>query len=93
MVRPPYGATSVRSLAVCAAAGYTSVMWSRDSDDCRTTSADEVVARLDPGALTPGEIVLLHEEQRWTLDALPRILTALRDGGWQAVTVGEILRA
>jgi len=91
LVRPPYGATSVRSLAVCAAAGYTTVMWSRDSDDCRTQAPDEIVARVAPADLRPGEIVLLHEGQSWTLAALPRILEALANAGWKAVTVGEIL--
>ncbi len=48
LVRPPRGATSLRSLAVTAAAGYTTVLWSRDSDDCRTASPDEVAARMAP---------------------------------------------
>jgi len=91
LVRPPYGATSLRSLALCARAGYTTVLWSRDSDDCRTSSPDEVAARVAPSALTPGEIVLLHEGQEWTLAALPRILEALRTEGWQAVPVGDML--
>jgi len=93
LVRPPRGATSLRSLAVCAHAGYTTVLWSRDSDDCRTSSADDVVARLAPHALIPGEIVLLHEGQDWTLAALPRVLEALARAGWRAVTVGEIIGA
>ena len=93
LVRPPYGATSLRSLAVSAQAGYTSVLWSRDSDDCRTTSPDEIVARLAPGALADGEIVLLHETQDWTLAALPRALEALAAAGWRTVTVGDILEA
>jgi peptidoglycan/xylan/chitin deacetylase (PgdA/CDA1 family) len=91
LVRPPYGATSMRSLAVSAQAGYTTVLWSRDSDDCRTTAPADVVARLAPDALTPGDIVLLHEAQDWTLAALPEALAALAAAGWQAVTVGEIL--
>jgi len=91
LVRPPFGATSLRSLAVSAEAGYTSVLWSLDSDDCRTTSADTVVERLRPDALQPGEIVLLHEGQSWTLGALPRVLDALAAAGWSAVTVSEIL--
>ena len=91
LVRPPYGATSMRSLAVSAQAGYTSVLWSRDSDDCRTTAPADIVARLAPDVLTPGEIVLLHEAQDWTLSALPAALDALAAAGWQAVTVGEIL--
>ena len=93
LVRPPRGATSLRSLAVCAQAGYTTVLWSRDSDDCRTSSADDVVARLAPDALSPGEIVLLHEGQEWTLAALPRVLEALARAGWRAVTAGEIIGA
>src|SRR5262249_46186481 len=91
LVRPPFGATSLRSLAVSATAGYTTVLWSRDSDDCRTTDANDVLARLAPAGLTPGEIVLLHEAQDWTLAALPRALEALAAAGWQAVTVGDIL--
>jgi peptidoglycan/xylan/chitin deacetylase (PgdA/CDA1 family) len=92
LVRPPRGATSLTSLAVCATAGYTTVLWSRDSDDCRTTSPDDVARRLAPEALEPGEIVLLHEGQAWTLAALPRILESLASAGWRAVTVGDMLR-
>ena len=92
LVRPPTGATSLRSLALTARAGYTTVLWSRDSDDCRTMSADLVAARLAPAALTPGDIVLLHEGQTWTLAALPRILEGLAAAGWHAVTVSEILQ-
>ena len=92
LVRPPTGATSLRSLALCAQAGYTTVLWSRDSDDCRTMSPDVVAARLAPELLTPGDIVLLHESQTWTLEALPRILQGLAAAGWQAVTVSEILK-
>ncbi len=92
LVRPPYGATTPRSLALCARAGYTTVLWSRDSDDCRTVSSEEIAARLAPAALAPGEIVLLHEGQDWTLAALPRILETLAHDGWQTVTVGEMLQ-
>ena len=67
------------------------MMWSRDSDDCRTSSPADVAARLAPDALSPGDIVLLHEAQDWTLAALPPALEALAAAGWQAVTVGEIL--
>jgi peptidoglycan-N-acetylglucosamine deacetylase len=89
LLRPPRGAVSARSLLRCAAAGYTTVLWSLDSDDCRTTSPDEVAARAS--AATAGEIVLLHEGQPWTLDALPAIVERLRDAGLELGTVGEML--
>lgn len=89
LLRPPRGAVSPRSLLRCAAAGYTTVLWSLDSDDCRTTSADEVVAGVR--AARAGEIVLLHEGQQWTLDALPAIVASLRSAGLSPVTVGEMV--
>ncbi len=92
LVRPPQGATSLTSLWRTARAGYTTVLWSLDSDDCRTKSADEVVARVSPERVRPGEIVLLHEGQSWTVEALPRILDGLQQAGYALVTVGELLQ-
>jgi peptidoglycan/xylan/chitin deacetylase (PgdA/CDA1 family) len=90
LVRPPTGRTTPTSLARVARAGYSTVLWSRDSDDCRTKDPAEIVARLAPEALTPGEIILLHECQTWTLEALPAILENLMRAGWSMVPVGEL---
>jgi peptidoglycan-N-acetylglucosamine deacetylase len=91
LVRPPGGEVSPSSVIRCARAGYTSVLWSVDSNDCRTNSAAELVANLAPQRLGAGDIVLLHEGQRWTLEALPAALGALREAGYQMVTVGELM--
>ena len=91
LVRPPRGSLSMLSLARTAAAGYTTVMWSLDSNDCRTDSVEEIAAGVAPAKLHPGDIVLLHEDQTWTLEALPRIIEALFEADWRAVTVGELL--
>jgi peptidoglycan/xylan/chitin deacetylase (PgdA/CDA1 family) len=40
---------------------------------------------------TPGEIVLFHEGQSWTIEALPPIVQSLRQAGHELVTVGELL--
>jgi peptidoglycan/xylan/chitin deacetylase (PgdA/CDA1 family) len=90
LVRPPRGALSARTLLRIAAAGYTTVLWSVDSGDCRTENPSEVSCRLSPDALAPGDVVLLHEMQTWTLEALPGVVHALRRGGWELVTVTEL---
>ena len=72
-----------------AAAGYTTVLWSLDSDDCRTSDPSEVEARVS--RVDAGEIVLMHEGQKWTLEALPGIVSRLRDQGFEPTTVGELL--
>jgi peptidoglycan-N-acetylglucosamine deacetylase len=90
LVRPPHGAVSLSSTIACARAGFTSVLWSRDSGDWCTRRADDIVRTFDE-ALEPGAIVLFHEGQAWTLDALPEILTNLEKAGHELCTVGELL--
>ena len=91
MVRPPYGHMSVRSIASTALAGFTSVLWSVDSDDCRTEDPNVVASRIAPESLRTGDIVLLHEGQKWTLDAMPAALARLKDAGFEFVTVSQLL--
>jgi peptidoglycan/xylan/chitin deacetylase (PgdA/CDA1 family) len=91
MIRPPFGRLSLAALYRLAAAGYTTVHWSVDSDDCRTMDARVVESRLVPARLSPGDVVLLHEQQPWTLDALPAVVRALRSAGWELVTVRELM--
>lgn len=91
LVRPPFGQVSFASLVRVAIAGYTTVLWSFDSDDCRTYDAKDVEARLDPSNVGSGEIVLMHEGQAWTLAALPAIVGRLRDAGYELVTVGDLV--
>jgi peptidoglycan/xylan/chitin deacetylase (PgdA/CDA1 family) len=91
LVRPPKGDMSVWSLMRVAAAGYTSVLWSLDSDDCRTVDARDVEARLQPDKLKSGEIVLLHEGQKWTLDALPAVVDRLHEHDFELTTVSDLV--
>lgn len=91
LFRPPQGNVSARSLLRTAAAGYTTMLWSLDSDDCRTEDPEQVMARVAPGRVAPGEIILLHEGQRWTLEALPRILERLVRAGYRFDTASELL--
>ena len=90
LVRPPYGAVSLATLATCARHGFTRVMLSLNSGDWRERSAPDV-AKTFVQAVAPGEIVLLHEGQPWTLDALPTIIENLRKCGHELVTVSELL--
>jgi peptidoglycan/xylan/chitin deacetylase (PgdA/CDA1 family) len=91
MVRPPRGEVSLSSLVTCAKAGFTTVLWSHDSGDCRTENADDVVRGVVDVDMPGGSIVLLHEGQTWTLDALPTVLNHLKEAGHELVTVGELL--
>lgn len=91
LVRPPKGSVSVTTLLRIALAGFTTVLWSLDSDDCRTDDPNVVAARCSASRVRPGEIVLLHEGQSWTLAALPRIVGDLSDAGYTFTTVGDLV--
>jgi peptidoglycan-N-acetylglucosamine deacetylase len=88
-VRPPHGSLDATSLINLVAAGYTVAMWSYDSRDYSTNEADEIVEHC--AGITAGDVVLLHEGQQWTLDALPRIVEAIHMAGLECVTMHDLL--
>jgi peptidoglycan/xylan/chitin deacetylase (PgdA/CDA1 family) len=93
LVRPPRGELSPGALMTCARAGYTTVLWSRDSGDCRTQDSAELVRGFQELPARAGDILLFHEGQPWTLAALPHILDDLLEADHELVTVGELLAA
>src|SRR6185503_7441237 len=91
LVRPPFGAVSFRSMLTCSRAGYTTVLWSFDSGDWCNLEASAVADPFGARAFSAGEIVLFHDGQPWTIDALPAVVGSLRKAGHELVTVGELL--
>jgi len=92
-VRPPHGASNARVVGQMIASGYTIAMWSFDSKDYEIQDPAELVARCDPSRMTAGEVLLFHEGQRWTLDALPTIVGNLRAAGFACVTMADLFAA
>lgn len=89
-VRPPHGTIGAASLLTLVTSGYTCAMWSFDSCDYTIHNADELVERCSPTVITAGDVVLLHEGQEWTLEALPRIVTGLSAAGLECVTMHDL---
>ncbi len=80
--------------------GLTCVTWTVRGLDSRPTTADRIVARIEP-ALAPGAIITLHDgtglgggiDREPTVAALERILATCDARGLRCVTVEEGLRA
>jgi peptidoglycan/xylan/chitin deacetylase (PgdA/CDA1 family) len=87
-VRPPHGALDATSLIHLVTSGYTVAMWSLDSCDYSTTDPGDVVRAC--ASISAGEVVLFHEGQQWTLDALPRIVANLQASGLECVTMHDL---
>jgi len=89
-VRPPHGSLDASSLLTLLARGYTVAMWSLDACDYEDHDPDSLAERCSPARVSPGEVLLLHEGQQWTLDALPRIVTSLHEAGYECVTMHDL---
>lgn len=90
-VRPPHGELDVVSLLSLRAAGYVVALWSVDSEDYDGNKDPKLlVERCGPDRVGPGDVLLFHEGQQWTLDALPPIVTALQAAGLECVTMHDL---
>jgi len=89
-VRPPYGDVDARVLGQLLVSGTFVAMWSLDSHDYEVHDPDALVRRCSPSHVSPGEVILLHEGQTWTIDALPKMVSALRGAGYELVTMAEM---
>lgn len=86
---PPYGEVDRNITRIAAQLGYWTVMWTVDTVDWKRPPADTIVQRV-LGKIEPGSIVLMHPTAP-TVEALPRILSSLREKGYRFVTVSELL--
>jgi peptidoglycan/xylan/chitin deacetylase (PgdA/CDA1 family) len=66
------------------------VMWTQDSRDSLGAPWTEILSR-SKQFITPGSIILLHENRGQTAKAVNRLLPEIRRRGFKAVTVPELL--
>jgi peptidoglycan/xylan/chitin deacetylase (PgdA/CDA1 family) len=87
--RPPYGVLNATALAICADRGWEPVLWTRWGRDWRARATPAGVAGEVTRDLAGGEILLLHDADRYsapgswrtTLQALPVVVDAVRARG------------
>ena len=92
-VRPPHGSLDATSLVNLLVSGYTVAMWSLDACDYSDHDAASIVRRCSPANVTAGDVLLFHEGQQWTLDAIPPIVQALHADGYEFVTMHDLFAA
>ena len=93
LFRPPYGSCSPKTARIARNLDFKTIMWSADYRmDLITASekiANEIVSHVRSGA-----IILLHDgggNRENVVEALPIIIRALRNDGYEFVTVPELL--
>lgn len=89
-VRPPHGFLDATSLIALRSAGYVIALWSIDSCDYEIKDPAELAERCGPANVSGGDVVLFHEGQPWTLEALPQIVSSLHSAGLELVTMHDL---
>lgn len=90
LFRPPYGAYNQTVVQDAQSLGMHLVLWNDDSRDSEGAPADKIVQNVEAG-LTPGSIIIMHENKPETQKALPQILQAIRQRGLTSVSIPELL--
>jgi peptidoglycan/xylan/chitin deacetylase (PgdA/CDA1 family) len=87
-VRPPHGTVDATTLLSLRAAGYIVAMWTIDSMDYTEKDPSKIAERCSNASA--GDVLLFHEGQPWTIEALPRIITSLHANGYECVTMHDL---
>jgi len=90
LFRPPFGEYSNKVIEAAQEMGYYTIQWSVDSLDWRDLPAATIHRRVVEN-IHPGAIVLFHNNAINTPAALPGIIEALRDQGYEIVPISEII--
>lgn len=88
--RAPFGDYSDRLMSAIEELDMVGVQWSIDSLDWKGLSAKGIFNRVVPKAKS-GDIVLFHNNSDHVLDALPLVLSALKEQGFEFVTLSELV--
>jgi peptidoglycan/xylan/chitin deacetylase (PgdA/CDA1 family) len=93
LFRPPGGASDSAVISTAAGLGMQTITWDVDPRDWTTPGSAAVYTRVVDAA-RPGSIILMHDgggPRGGTLEALPRIIDALRARGYRFATVSALL--
>ena len=86
LTRPPYGNYND---AVRSAINLPIILWSVDTLDWKSQNVDAIVATTK-SQIHDGAIILMHDIYPTTVDAVPIIIDALRQDGYEFVTIPEL---
>jgi peptidoglycan-N-acetylglucosamine deacetylase len=90
LFRPPGGHITPALTKEASRYHYTIVGWSDDPKDLEAKSAEAVTERVLAN-LQPGEILLLHDYNPLTAQALVKIIPAAHARGYRFITVSELI--
>ena len=92
LLRPPGGLQSETLHRVCGEMGYPIILWSVDPEDWRPARSADSICDALLGDLQDGDILLLHDLNRHTLDALRQVIPCCKARGDRFYTVSQLAK-
>lgn len=93
LFRPPWGKITIGRLLYAFFHKISVILWSFDSLDDKLHTPQELKDHVKESKIGPGEILLFHEDYKYTLEALPGIIDNLRARGFKFATISEMIEA
>ncbi|MBO5889733.1 MAG: polysaccharide deacetylase family protein [Clostridia bacterium] len=90
LFRPPYGDYNNKLIEVSKRLNLYTIQWDVDSIDWKDISSKEIVNRVVKKTKS-GSIILCHNNGLHTHEALPYILSNLKEKGFTFVPIGELI--
>lgn len=88
--RPPYGDYDNELIEVCEKLKLYPIQWDVDSIDWKDISAEQITKRIISKTKS-GSIILCHNNGLHTAEALPYVLSNLKEKGFKFVEIGKLI--
>lgn len=89
--RPPRGRIAVNGIMHCIKSRLPVVLWSVDSMDHTRSGVSSILSMVNANTVKPGDIILFHDDNDYTLTALPIVIETLSGKSYNFVTVEQML--
>ncbi len=90
LFRAPYGDYNDTVLTVAEEMGLYTIQWDVDSLDWKDLSANDIAVRVLKGVKN-GSIILMHNDGKHTVEALPLVIEGLKNKGYTFKFIGEMI--
>lgn len=90
LFRPPYGDYNNCVVESTNELQMHCIQWDVDSLDWKDPTPEDMVKRIK-SKIKPGSIILMHNGAKNTPEALPKIIDAIKDEGYEIVPISQII--
>lgn len=91
LFRCPYGDYDNRTVDTVNGMNMSCIQWSVDSLDWKESATADSICKRVISKVSPGSIVLFHNDADHTPEALPTILKCLKDEGYEFVFISDLI--